>query len=84
MRDNGKATKEAMLSVIKDIGDYNDIVKQELEAIMTEIDALSTIWKDDKYNQFIEHVSDMRSSLLDELTILENARHQLQTKVDLM
>ena len=73
-----------MLSVIKDIGDYNDIVKQELEAIMTEIDALSTIWKDDKYNQFIEHVSDMRSSLLDELTILENARHQLQTKVDLM
>ena len=84
MRDSGKATKDSILSAIKDIDDYTRIVKQELTCIMAEAEALSDVWKDDKYNRFIEHLDKLRLSVENELSMLEYTRIQLKEKADLM
>ena len=84
MRDSGKATKDSILSAIKDIDDYTRIVKKELACISAEAEALSDIWKDDKYSQFIDQLNSMRLSVENELSVLDYTRIQLQRKVDLM
>ena len=84
MRDSGKASKSAMQSVIKDINDFTAIVQNELNLIIKETASLSDLWKDDKFTQFMECVERMKSSVELELKSIDNARWELENKVDIM
>lgn len=84
MRDSGKASKSAIQSVIKDINDYTAIVQNELNLIMQETASLSDVWKDVKFEQFLECVEKMKSSVEHELYTIDHARHELEKKVGMM
>ena len=84
MRDSGKASKSAIQSVIKDMNDYTAIVQNELNLIMQESAALSDAWKDVKFEQFLECVEKMKSSVEQELHTIDHARHELEKKVGMM
>jgi len=84
MRDSGKASKSAIQSVIRDINDYTAIVQNELNLIMQESASLSDVWKDVKFEQFLECVEKMKSSVENELHAIDQARHELEKKVGMM
>lgn len=84
MTDSGKATKSAMLGVIKDIGDYIAIVQKELEMIRQDAENLSGSWDDDQFGNFLDCVRYTEASLSRELDDLADVRHELQRKVGLM
>lgn len=84
MRDSGKASKSAVQSVIKDINDYTAIVQNELNLIMQETASLSDVWKDVKFEQFLECVDKMKFSVEHELHTIDHARYELEKKVSMM
>lgn len=84
MRDSGKASKTAIQGVIKDINDYTAIVQNELNLILQETAALSDLWKDDAFKQFMECVEKMKISVEQELHTIDHAQHELEKKVSMM
>ena len=84
MRDSGKASKSAIQSVIKDINDYTAIVQNELNLIMQETASLSDVWKVVKFEQFLECVEKMKTSVEHELHTIDHARHELEKKAGMM
>lgn len=84
MRDSGKASKSAVQEVIKNIGDYTAIVQNELDLILQETSSLSDIWKDVQFEQFLECVEKMKSSVEYELHSIDQTRHELEKKVSMM
>ena len=84
MRDDGRASKAAILGAIKDIDDYVMIVKAELTAIRKEAAALSDMWKDKKHQQFLQYVDNMKASMEKDLAVIEDTRQQLDKKAGLM
>ena len=84
MRDSGKASKSAIFGVIKDINDYTVVVQHELNLIMNEAMALSDNWKDDKFEQFIECVENMKMSVERELQTMNHTKGELEKKVGIM
>lgn len=84
MRDSGKASKSAINGIIKMLGDYTEIVQTELNNILKETEALSDIWQDNQYSQFLSHVESMKSSVEGKLHEISNARSELEKKVGIM
>ena len=84
MRDDGRASKAAILGVIKDIDDYVMIVQAELNAIKKEAEALSDMWKDQKHQQFLQYVDNMKASMEKDLAVIVDTRQQLDNKVRMM
>ena len=84
MRDDGRASKAAILGVIKDIDDYVTIVQNELNAIKSDAASMSSMWKDQKFSQFLQCVDALKASMERDLAEMVDARQQLIKKVGLM
>lgn len=81
MRDSGRASRSAMESVIKDLSDYEDIIIEELDRIISEIRDLSDIWDDGNYQSFLVSVENIKFNIETELNTVRHTRYALEEKV---
>ena len=81
MRDSGRASRSAMESVIKDLSDYEDIITEELDRIISEIRDLSDIWDDGNYQSFLVSVENIKFNIETELNTVRHTRYALEEKV---
>ena len=81
MRDSGRASRAAMESVIKDLSDYEDIIIEELDRIISEIRDLSDIWDDENYQSFLVSVENIKFNIETELNTVRHTRYALEEKV---
>ena len=78
MADQGKASRQVVQNLIDDIKDYIEVVEEELTQINREADALSADWQDKQYEEFMNYVDDLTSSLRKDLDDLENVKRNLE------
>ena len=78
MADQGKASRQVVQNLIDDIKDYIEVVEEELTQINREADALSADWQDKQYEEFMNYVDDLTSSLRRDLDDLENVKRNLE------
>ena len=83
-RDSGRASRSAIQGVIRDISQYIEIVSEELRMLEREAEELHAVWADGQYENFMNEVQRMRSSLDRELDALERPRLELEKKVGMM
>ena len=84
MTNSGGATRESILSLIKDIRDFNEAVDEEIKEIQRDANELNDCWDDPQYNDFLLYTLQITQQLKSDTRLLEEIADFLQGKVNLM
>lgn len=81
--DKGKATKESVIKLIRDMNNFRTIVLEELRYMKQKAEGLGDSWNDIQYKQFLDFIADLEESLQKDLEVVEAAEEHLEYKLTL-
>ncbi len=83
MERKGKSNKTVVESLIKNLNQFVDLVENEFMNIKREKDSLSTVWRDEQYNEFSYFIDQLIEKLKVETSVLQGEIDRLERKVKL-
>ena len=83
MPDSGKASKELVLGLSRNIARFNEIVTEKIKDIERDSANLSDDWDDPQYQEFLSFTSEITKQLQKDIAILESIEKNLRKKADL-
>ena len=82
MADMGKASKQVILELVKNIKQFNDIVTIEIKDIQRDAMALSSCWNDPQYKEFLAFTTEITKQLQSNIATLDTVEKNLKIKAD--
>lgn len=79
--ESGKANRQIVSQVIKDLHDFDEAVTSELDTIKRKTEDLEEAWKDAQYKEFKGFIEDLTLKLKKDLAILQEAREDLERRL---
>ena len=82
MADKGKAPKEVVLELAKNVQQFNEIVTKEIMDIQKDARNLSACWNDPQYKEFLAFTTEITKQLQSNIATLEVVEKNLKIKAD--
>ena len=82
MADQGRARKEVILDLVKNIQQFKAIVTNEIGEIKRDANNLSSCWNDPQYMEFLKFTLEITEQLQKDVTELGVVDHNLKIKAD--
>ena len=84
MVDKGGASRQTIEYLIQDIKDFMNAVHQEINEIKKDTKNLNSYWDDKQYDNFVEIINILTSSLSNQLSTLEDVNRNLKEKLRIL
>ena len=84
MVDKGGASRQTIEYLIQDIKDFMNAVHQEINEIKKDTKNLNSYWDDKQYDNFVEIINALTSSLSNQLSALEDVNRNLKEKLRIL
>ena len=84
MVDKGSASGQTIEYLIQDIKDFMDAVHNEINDIKKDTKDLNSCWDDKQYDNFVEIINTLTSSLSNQLSALEDVNRNLKEKLRIL
>ena len=84
MVDKGRASRQTIEYLIQDIQDFMCAVHQEINDIKKDTKNLNSYWDDKQYDNFVEIINTLTSSLSSQLSALEDVNKNLKEKLRIL
>ena len=84
MADQGRAKKAVILELIKNIEQFNAVVRKEIGDIQKDATKLSACWDDPQYKDFMNYTTEITKGLNRDVELLDGLAKNLQIKADIM
>ena len=84
MVDKGGASRQTIEYLIQDIKDFMNAVHQEINEIKKDTKNLNSYWDDKQYDNFVEIINTLTSSLSNQLSALDDVNRNLKEKLRIL
>ena len=84
MAESGRGGREVIENLAADISTFVSIVNEEIDAMRQEAHALRGDWDDEKYEEFLQYIEALSSSLTSDLTDLDDVVRHLNIILEMM
>lgn len=78
MADMGRASKEVILQLAKNIQQFNEIITQEIKDMQRDAKDLSSCWNDPQYMEFLEFTEQITEQLRSDISTLDTLENNLK------
>ena len=82
MADMGRASKQVILELKKNIGQFNELITDEIREMLSDARKLYDCWQDDQYKEFLNYTEQIANELKSHITILESVEYNLKVIAD--
>lgn len=84
MVDKGRASRDTIEYLIQDIKEFMEAVRSEVNYINKDTKDLNSYWDDKQYDNFVEIVNTLTTSLSNQLSSLEDVNANLKKKLSIL
>lgn len=84
MVDKGRASRDTIEYLIQDIKEFMEAVRSEVNYINKDTKDLNSYWDDKQYDNFVEIVNTLTTSLSNQLSSLEDVNANLRKKLNIL